>query len=86
MRTTGTEIYNISHECMSNLHGDDYGKVLKNYHFSYLSERQVTSLNPDDGTITEEDFNLTLCFKIINLLKSDKTRLLTEFVVKEGNK
>ena len=86
MGTTGTEIYNYFHANMSNLLGDDYGTVLNNYDFSYLSERQLASLNRDDGTIREEDLDLTLCFKIINLLKGNDIRLLTEFVVKERNK
>ena len=86
MGRTGEEIYNFFHEHMSNLYSNDYRKLLSQNNFSRLSERQLNALNPSDERIRVEDLDLTLCFKIINLLRGREISRLTEFVVAERNK
>ena len=86
MGRTGEKIYKIFHECMFDLYSYDHRTLLNNNDFSHLSERQLNALNPSDGRIRVEDLDLTLYFKIINLLRGRTICDHTKFVVKERNK
>ena len=81
MGRTGEEIYNFFHERMSNLYSNDYRTLLS----QNLTKTQLNALNPSDERIRVEDLDLTLCFKIINLLRGRECTL-SEYVVAKRNK
>lgn len=85
MGETGEDIYMHFHDKMFDLYRYDYRTLLNNYDFSYLSDRQLTSLNPVNGRIKEKDLDLSLYFKIINLLQDRGIIMLTKFVVETQN-